>query len=90
MRYTQPLETPVFSEILSKSPVRLLKDLPELSLRAGDLGVVRTSWHFPTVAYEVEFSGQGPTRPQRVLLLEDHVQLADQTTVGYGMDASRN
>ena len=75
----------MFSQILSEACVRLLKDLPELSLHAGDVGIVRSSWHFPTVAYEVEFGGRG-LRPQRVLLLDEHVQLAEETA----LDPSRN
>jgi len=62
---------------MSKVPVRLLSDLPELSLRAGDVGVVRSSWHYPTVAYEVEFRGPG-CGPTRVLLLDGQIQVADE------------
>jgi hypothetical protein len=68
----------VFERIMSKSPVRLLKDLPELSLRAGDVGIVRSSWHYPTVAYEVEFRQPGHSRT-RVLLLDGQVQTADDS-----------
>jgi hypothetical protein len=35
--------------------VRLMKDIPELSLRCGELGVVISIWCAPFVAYEVEF-----------------------------------
>ena len=35
--------------------VRLTQDIPELSLNRGAVGVVRSTWFAPTVAYEVEF-----------------------------------
>ena len=42
--------------------VVLQHDIPELSLRSGDVGVVRGSVSEPTLAYEVEFRpGLGPT-----------------------------
>lgn len=64
----------MFEQIMTKVPVRLLNDLPELSLRAGDVGVVRASWHYPTVAYEVEFQQAGSRA--RVLLLDGQVESA--------------
>ena len=66
----------MFAQIVSRSPVKLLRDLPELSLRAGDVGIVRSSWHYPTVAYEVEFKRPG-TSTARVLLLDEQVRMAD-------------
>ena len=66
----------MFGQIMTKVPVRLLSDLPELSLRAGDVGVVRSSWHYPTVAYEVEFRRVGFSHA-RVLLLDGEVEEAD-------------
>jgi len=69
----------VSGQIMTKVPVRLLNDLPELCLRAGDLGVVRSSWHYPTVAYEVEFPRLGYSHA-RVLLLEGQVEEADDST----------
>ena len=71
----------MFGLILTKVPVRLLSDLPELSLRAGDVGVVRSSWHYPTVAYEVEFERVGYPRA-RVLLLDGQVEEANVATGG--------
>ena len=35
--------------------VRLTQDIPELSLNRGAVGVVRSTWFAPSVAYEVEF-----------------------------------
>jgi hypothetical protein len=54
--------------------VRLTKDIPELQLQAGALGVVCSMWFAPTEAYEVEFGLPGPTR---ALLLAEQLQLAE-------------
>jgi hypothetical protein len=58
----------------SSQPVRLVKDLPELELRPGELGIVRGAWEAPTLAYEVEFKYKD--KPLRVLLLENHLKAA--------------
>jgi hypothetical protein len=55
--------------------VRLVRDIPELSLTRGDLGVVRSTWFAPTVAYEVEFLTVGLNYQTRALLLEEQVQI---------------
>ena len=55
--------------------VRLIRDIPELSLTRGDLGVVRSTWFAPTVAYEVEFLRPGLDYQTRALLLEEQVQV---------------
>ena len=68
----------VFEQIMTKSPVRWLKDLPELSLHVGDIGIVCGSWHYPTIAYEVEFGEPGPSsRGTKVLLLDGQVETFD-------------
>src|SRR5918997_212677 len=54
--------------------VRLTQDIPELSLNRGSLGVVRSTWFAPTVAYEVEFHKIGCDYPPRALLLAEQVQ----------------
>ena len=54
--------------------VRLVKELPELQLRKGDVGIVRNKWQHPTLAYEVEFQTMQP--PLRLLLLENHLMAA--------------
>jgi Domain of unknown function (DUF4926) len=58
----------------SSECVRLVKDLPELDLRPGQVGIVRSKWQTPTVAYEVEFKAS--EQPLRVLLLENHLAAA--------------
>jgi Domain of unknown function (DUF4926) len=54
--------------------VRLVRDLAELQLSQGQVGVVRNKWEQPVVAYEVEFQAQQP--PLRVLLLEHYLMAA--------------
>jgi hypothetical protein len=66
--------------IVSNETVRLVRELPELKLDAGTVGVVRSAWFYPTTAYEVEFPGRGRVRGNRLLLLEGEVApTADQT-----------
>jgi hypothetical protein len=57
--------------------VRLTSDIPELSLRRGDVGVVRSTWFSPTTAYEVEFHPIGISSETRALLLAEQVQVED-------------
>ena len=58
----------------SSDSVRLVKELPELELNPGQVGIVRGRWEAPFMAYEVEFrSGE---RQVRVLLLENHLKAA--------------
>jgi hypothetical protein len=54
--------------------VRLNQDIPELELERGQLGVVRSTWFAPTVAYEVEFGCEGG---KRALLMERQVTVED-------------
>ena len=61
-------------QFTSSEPVRLVKDLPELELRPGQVGIVKSKFQGPTPAYEVEF-GYGDRR-LRVLLLENHLMAA--------------
>jgi hypothetical protein len=57
--------------------VRLTQDIPELSLNRGAVGVVRSTWFAPTVAYEVEFHKIGCDYPPRALLLAEQVQVEE-------------
>ena len=61
--------------IFSNETVRLARELPELKLSVGALGIVRSAWFYPTTAYEVEFPGPGRGRGSgnRLLLLEGEV-----------------
>ena len=55
--------------------VRLTQDIPELSLSRGSLGVVRSTWFAPSVAYEVEFHQIGDDYQTRALLLAEQVEV---------------
>ena len=57
--------------------VRLISDIPELCLRRGDVGVVRSTWFAPTTAYEVEFHPVGIDSQTRALLMAEQVQVED-------------
>jgi hypothetical protein len=57
--------------------VRLNQDIPELYLSRGDVGVVRSTWFAPSVAYEVEFHQIGSDYQTRTLLLPDQVTVED-------------
>ena len=54
--------------------VRLMEDIPEFSLRCGDLGIVISTWCAPIVAYEVEFYQPQEDCHTRVLVLSEHLQ----------------
>jgi hypothetical protein len=57
--------------------VRLITDIPELSLTRGEVGVVRSTWFAPSVAYEVEFHKKGQAHDTRALLLAEQVQVEE-------------
>ena len=57
--------------------VRLTTDIPELSLHRGDVGVVRSTWFAPSVAYEVEFHPVGLSHETRALLMAEQVQVEE-------------
>jgi len=59
--------------------VRLTQDIPELSLARGELGVVRSTWFAPSVAYEVEFNQIGHDYQTRALLLEQQVEVDESS-----------
>lgn len=57
--------------------VRLTKDIPELSLSRGEVGVVRSTWFAPSVAYDVEFHLRGQQHETRVLLMAEQVEVEE-------------
>ncbi|HEV2294391.1 MAG TPA: DUF4926 domain-containing protein [Tepidisphaeraceae bacterium] len=58
--------------------VRLTQDIPELALQRGEIGVVRSTWFAPSLAYEVEFHPVGLQYGEtRALLLAEQVQVED-------------
>lgn len=57
--------------------VRLIQDVPELALNRGALGVVRSTWFAPSVAYEVEFHQIGHDYQTRCLLRPEQVEVQE-------------
>lgn len=57
--------------------VRLRQDLPNLYLSRGEVGVVRSTWFAPHVAYEVEFHPVGLSHETRALLMAEQVELEE-------------
>ena len=62
--------------------VRLVEDIPELSLNKGEIGVVRSTWFAPSVSYEVEFHQIGLSYEVRCLLTAEQLVVEDQMAVG--------
>jgi len=61
--------------------VRLTQDIPELLLVRGNVGIVRSTWFAPSVAYEVEFHGTGSDYETRALLLAEQVEVEDEAAL---------
>lgn len=61
--------------------VRLTSDIPELALHRGEVGVVRSTWFAPSVAYEVEFHPTGLKTETRALLLASQLQVEERSLV---------
>ena len=57
--------------------VRLLQDIPELGLIRDEVGVVRSTWFAPSIAYEVEFHPKGQGHQTRALLLAEQVRVEE-------------
>ena len=57
--------------------VRLTQDIPDLLLHRGQVGVVRSTWFAPSVAYEVEFHPIGLDQQTRALLMPEQVEVED-------------
>lgn len=57
--------------------VRLMQDIPELELTRGELGIVRSTWCSPYLAFEVEFTPPGQSFQTRCLLAAEQVQVQD-------------
>ena len=60
--------------------VRLMKNIPESSLRCGELGTVISIWCAPIVAYEVEFFQLDEDCRTRVLVFGRHLQAEPEPT----------
>ena len=61
--------------------VRLIQDLPELELERGEIGVVRSTWCSPNLAFEVEFSPPGQKFQTRCLLAAEQVAVEEEADV---------
>ena len=70
--------------------VRLTRDVPQMSLSRGDLGVVRSTWFAPTTVYEVEFQRIGLDHQLRAMLLPEQVELEDPQLVGDNAEQTRS
>ena len=57
--------------------VRLTRAIPELSLQCGEVGVVRSTWFAPALAYEVEFHQLGLDHQTRALVLAEQLEVED-------------
>lgn len=64
--------------------VRLTRDIPELSLHCGEIGVVRSTWFAPSLAYEVEFHPAGLMHETRALLLAEQLQVEEGSLLKNG------
>jgi hypothetical protein len=57
--------------------VMLTQDIPELELTTGEMGIVRSTWCSPYLAFEVEFSPPGQNFQTRCLLAAEQVEVQD-------------
>ena len=64
--------------------VRLTRDIPELSLHRGEVGVVRSTWFAPSVAYEVEFHPTGIDSETRALIMAEQLEVQERATINRG------
>jgi hypothetical protein len=54
--------------------VRVTRDIGELAVRTGDIGVVCSIWHKPTMAYEVEFRRSGDEFGMRTVVFHGQLE----------------
>ena len=75
------------SQLKVNDSVRLLQDIPELSLGKGNIGVIRSTWFAPSITYEVEFHQVGLPYEVRCLLTAEQLIVehatADVEPAGY-------
>ena len=58
--------------------VRVTHDVPDLALRRGDMGIVRSRWLAPALAYEIEFHFFGSDLAGRGLLMPEQIELVER------------
>ena len=54
--------------------VQLTRDIPDLWLSRGTVGVIRSVWFAPSTVYEVEFEPVGLNCTTRALLLDEQIE----------------
>ena len=59
----------------SEDRVRLKRDIPNLSLFSGSVGIVKSKWF--SDAYEVEFCQQGEPSTIRALVFPEQIEAMD-------------
>ena len=58
-----------------------MQDIPELMLRRGDIGIVRSTWFAPFTRYEVEFERAGQGVNVCALLKPEQVRVEEEELV---------
>ena len=59
--------------------VRLTRDIPELALHRGEVGVVRSTWFAPSTCFEVEFHC-GLDCETRALIMGEQLEVDEHAT----------
>jgi len=60
--------------------VRLTRDIPELALQRGEVGVVRSTWFAPSTCFEVEFHPCGLDSETRALIMAEQLEVEEHAT----------
>ena len=63
--------------------VRLTRDIPELFLHRGEIGVVRSTWFAPSTCFEVEFRC-GLDCETRALIMAEQLEVEEHAAVMSG------
>jgi hypothetical protein len=66
--------------------VRLTREVPALSLRKGETGVVRSVWFSPDDYYEIEFPSHETEPPDRCVVPARLVEIDDESANGGSHD----
>lgn len=61
--------------------VRLERDIPELGVHCGDIGVVVSTWFAPSVAYEVDLHPDNLGFHIRVLVQPEHLNICARSQI---------
>ena len=68
--------------------VRLTQDVPQFALNRGEVGIVRSTWFAPAVAYEVEFQQIGSDYQTRCILNAEQVEVEESPAMSGLADES--